>query len=132
MQFFKTTTKYDFMGKRKPLLMLSSALVTLSLIGVFVIGPKFGIDFMGGTEIQVNFVKPASAGEIRATLEGMGLSGAEVVSFGARDSEFLIRLEAISPVSPAQEAAAKDSNSTTANVSLLANMNFSLGIVRIL
>jgi preprotein translocase subunit SecF len=102
MQFFKKTTKFDFMGRRKFFLVLSVIAMAVSVAAVFGIGPRFGIDFMGGTEIQVAFKQGASPAQVRQTLEGLGFSGAEVVSFGAHESEYLIRLQTISPVGEEQ------------------------------
>ena len=107
MQIIKKTTSFDFMGKRRKFFIASMIVFLLSLVGMFAIGPKFGIDFMGGTEVQVDFQQSVGPGEIRRTLESLGFEGAEVVSFGAHESEYLIRLQAISPVTPEQEKAAE-------------------------
>jgi preprotein translocase subunit SecF len=107
MQFFKKTTTFDFMGKRKGFLLLSCVLVVAAIGGAFTIGPKFGIDFMGGTEIQVAFKHKASSAQVRETLAALGFPGSEVVTFGAHESEYLIRLQTISPVTDEQAQAAR-------------------------
>ena len=49
----RAQTKFDFLGKRKIALVLSTAINVLALVGVFVFGLNFGIDFEGGIAIQV-------------------------------------------------------------------------------
>jgi preprotein translocase subunit SecF len=107
MQFFKKVTSFDFMGRRKGFLVISLVLVVASLVAAFTVGPKFGIDFMGGTEIQVAFDKQVESAQVRETLTGIGFPNAEVVTFGAHQSEYLIRLQAISPVTDQQLDAAE-------------------------
>ena len=101
MQFFKKTTDINFMARSRFFLILSGVVMAVCILATVVIGPKFGIDFAGGTEIQVSFKGKASSAEIRKTLNELGFPGSEVVTFGAHESEFLIRLQAISPVSDA-------------------------------
>ncbi|MCP4606918.1 MAG: protein translocase subunit SecF [Proteobacteria bacterium] len=107
MQFFKKTTNFDFMGRRKNFLIASSVAVTICVLTSVIIGPKFGIDFMGGTEIQVAFKKNVSSAEIRQTLTELGFPGSEVVTFGTHESEYLIRLKAISPVTDSLAASSR-------------------------
>jgi preprotein translocase subunit SecF len=107
MQFFKDNINFDFMSKRKVFGVFSAVVVILSITLAFVIGPKFGIDFMGGTEIQVRFTGNVDAGAIRGTLKGLGFPIAEVVSIGSDNTEYLIRLQAVSPISAEQSAAAE-------------------------
>ena len=49
----RAQTNFDFLGKRKIALILSTAINVLSLVGVLVFGLNFGIDFEGGIAIQV-------------------------------------------------------------------------------
>lgn len=107
MQFFKNNINYDFMGKRKVFGAFSAVAVTVGIVLAFVIGPKFGIDFMGGTEIQVRFTGNVDAGAIRGTLKDLGFPTAEVVSIGGDNSEYLIRLQTVSSISDQEAAAAK-------------------------
>jgi len=107
MQFFKDNTNFDFMGKRGAFGLLSGIAVATSIILTFVIGPKFGIDFMGGTEIQVRFDNQVDPGAVRATLKDLGFPTAEVVSIGTDAKSYLIRLQSVSPISDAQSASAK-------------------------
>ena len=76
-------TKFDFIGKRKLALVLSTAINVVSLLGVIFVGLHFGIDFTGGIAIQVR----AKQGEIqldnlRATVGGLGIGEVALQEFG--------------------------------------------------
>ena len=107
MQIFKKTSEFDFMTRRKFFLVLSGIAVLLCLVAIFGLGPKFGIDFMGGTEIQVNFKEIVGSAQIRNTLAKLGFVGSDVQTFGAHESEYLIRLQAISAVTDEQATASE-------------------------
>ncbi|MBN2801622.1 MAG: protein translocase subunit SecF [Deltaproteobacteria bacterium] len=99
MQIFKKKTNIDFIGKRKFFGGLSLAAVIVSLILIIFEQPKFGIDFVGGTEIQIDFKDTeATVSKIRAELTKLGYDGADVVSFGEGSSEYLIHLKIVSAV----------------------------------
>src|SRR5215813_697971 len=87
----------DFM-KHKTQFVVLSTIVNLFGLGIFFYqyfsgGLAVGIDFKGGTEVQVKFAKPTGVGEVRAALDRAGLTGASVTTFGkATDNEIYIRL----------------------------------------
>ena len=95
------------MGARRSFLILSLVAVIASLAVAVLWGPKLGIDFAGGTEIQVAFKQEAGSADIRKTLDSMGFPASEVVTFGTGDSEYLIRLQAISAVTKETTDAAR-------------------------
>jgi preprotein translocase subunit SecF len=68
MEIFKTNTVFDFMGKRIPFLGLSALLVIGSFILLFTKGLHLGIDFSGGTLIQVQYTQAAPIKDIREIL----------------------------------------------------------------
>lgn len=81
----------DFMGKGKIGLVFSAILVLGSFIAFFVRGLEYGIDFTGGTVVEVAYAEPADLNEVRNVLQQGGYDGAQVQHFGtARD--VLIRL----------------------------------------
>ncbi|MCP4677864.1 MAG: protein translocase subunit SecF [Deltaproteobacteria bacterium] len=127
MQFFKKTTKYDFMGRRKTFIVASSVIVAVSILATLFIGPKFGIDFMGGTEIQVAFKNDVDSGQVRQTLNELGFPGSEVVTFGASSSEYLIRLQAISPVTKELEASSEKAVKASLQGAKMSRFSFSPG-----
>ncbi len=90
MEFFHGT-KIDFLSKRKLFFVVSTSVIVLGIIAVIIIGPKFGIDFIGGTEMAIRFSPVQSIEAVRSTVEKVGFPGSEIKSYGTSD-EFLIRL----------------------------------------
>ncbi|MFH2058603.1 MAG: protein translocase subunit SecF [Pseudomonadota bacterium] len=93
MEIIKSGINIDFIGKQKIGFVLSAILIIVS-IGSLIIhkGPNFGIDFVGGTLIQVKFSESVEVGKIRSAMTDMGFNDASVQNFGqAGDNEFLIR-----------------------------------------
>ena len=91
MEIFKTAKIYNFMGKKIPLLAVSTILVILSVVSLFTKGLNFGIDFAGGTVIQVKYEKEAPISEIRDILKNTKYSNAIITKFGS-DEEIVIRI----------------------------------------
>jgi len=127
MQIFKKTTKYDFMGVRRRFILMSIIAVTLSLAAIFIIGPKFGIDFMGGTEIQVKFQQSVNSAELRQELKKMGFKSVDVVTFGEGNFEYLLRLQAISPVNDALAKSSEESIKRVFGGNEISRFDFSPG-----
>ncbi len=83
--------KYDFLGKRKIALAMSGILMLISLISIVTQGLVFGIDFTGGTLVQVSYSKPADLDKIRNSLHNNNFPDAVVQNFG-NSHDVLIRL----------------------------------------
>lgn len=89
MKFFKTPN-IDFLGKRF-ISYLFSGIFVLGSILIFVIkGPRYGIDFTGGTLVQIRFERDISLGDVRAELARMGIAKAELQNYGS-SRDYLIR-----------------------------------------
>ncbi len=82
----------DFLGKRKLAMILSSVLIVVSIISLAVNGLKLGIDFTGGTLVEVGYQQAADLTKIRTQLNEAGFSDASVQHFGAA-KDVLIRLK---------------------------------------
>ncbi|MFQ5746993.1 MAG: protein translocase subunit SecF [Gemmatimonadota bacterium] len=83
---------YDFLGTRRRSYMVSAVLVVIGLFSIFVHhGFVVGVDFTGGTLVQVKFAKPTSVAEIRDAIAAAGLTGAQIQNFESED-EYLIRV----------------------------------------
>ncbi|HID00010.1 MAG TPA: protein translocase subunit SecF [Piscirickettsiaceae bacterium] len=82
----------DFMKQRKLALGLSLTLIVLSIVGMVVKGFNFGIDFTGGTIIEVSYPQPVALNEVRQTLAEGGFDQAIVQHFGSA-SDVLIRIQ---------------------------------------
>jgi preprotein translocase subunit SecF len=82
MRFFGKTN-IDFMGKRNLWYAVSAAVIVIGLISVVVKGLDFGIDFLGGTELIVQFDRTASISDVRSAMDKIGFGRAEIKSFGS-------------------------------------------------
>src|SRR4029077_8670688 len=86
-------TKFDFLGKRKIALAVSTAINVLSLVGALVFGLNFGIDFEGGIAVQVRAKQgTVHLDELRATLGARGVGEVSLQEFGDA-STALIRVQ---------------------------------------
>ncbi|RME18319.1 MAG: protein translocase subunit SecF [Bdellovibrio sp.] len=86
------TGKIDFLSVSKPFAILSVILTFASLVLIAVKGFHYGIDFAGGTVIQVQLSKNVSSNDIRQFMKEMGQPNATVQAIGD-NHEFLIRIE---------------------------------------
>lgn len=85
----------DFMGKFKLFGIISSVAVTVSLIVFFAVGLNYGVDFAGGTEIQVKVDGVETEG-VRGMVSQFG--SVDIQKFEGKDNEFLLRFLNISTV----------------------------------
>ena len=89
-------TSIDFMGWRRYSFALSGLLVLLGLFALFQIwrgAANLGIDFAGGTAVQLKFEKPVSIEKARETLLKSGLAEVELQEFTS-DNKLLVRVKA--------------------------------------
>ncbi|HEX6245523.1 MAG TPA: protein translocase subunit SecF, partial [Polyangiales bacterium] len=78
-------------------------LTLLGFLSIFYPQPNYGIDFKGGTELQLKFDKSIGAGDVRNTLSKSGYD-AEVVTVEGRPGEFLVRVGQASSLSDEQRS----------------------------
>ena len=95
MQFIKSDINYDFIGKRKIAFLLSALFILVSFGSLIAKkGPRYGIDFAGGTLIQVKFQTPVEVDTVKSGLTSIGMKGSSIQTFGdAGDNEYLIRTD---------------------------------------
>ncbi len=94
MEFIRPNINLDFIGKRKVSVLLSAAVILIGLLSlVFKGGPNYGIDFAGGTLVQIKFEQKTSAADIKAGLSGLELGSVVVQQFGDEPNEFLVRAQ---------------------------------------
>jgi preprotein translocase subunit SecF len=95
MEIIRPGINIDLVGKMRIACWASLAVIVISVLSlVFHGGPKLGIDFAGGTQIQVKFSQEATADGIRDSLRSMGLDNNVIQRFGYKDNnEFLIKTE---------------------------------------
>jgi preprotein translocase subunit SecF len=93
MEFIKPGVNINFVGKRSIAISCSLIMIFAAIVSLVIHkGPKYGIDFAGGTMVQVKFIKPVSVDAIKSGLADIGLQGSAVQRFGAHDAnEYLVR-----------------------------------------
>jgi len=97
MELIRPGTQIEFMKLKHIAFVISIALIVLSLISIFLLkGINYGIDFAGGTEVQVSFSDPVKTEDIRGALDPIGLSKARIQSIASSEGyEFLVRIPMI-------------------------------------
>ena len=86
-------TKFSFVSHYKLALAETAALVILTVVLLSTLGLNFGVDFRGGTMIEIRTTDgPADIGAIRAKVGALNLGGLQIQQFGA-PNEVLIRIE---------------------------------------
>lgn len=86
MDIIKTNTQIDFMARRKIALIISAILIVLSIFSLTTRGINFGLDFTGGTLIEVSYPEAPDLASVRDALTDAGYIGFTVQTFGtARD-----------------------------------------------
>jgi preprotein translocase subunit SecF len=91
MDIIKQNLAIDFMGKRRLAAIMSVLLILVAIGSLAIRGLNFGIDFTGGTLIEVGYPQPVDLSEIRPLLENSGYAGAQVQHFGT-SRDLLIRI----------------------------------------
>ena len=100
MQIFKKQTKFDFMGKRKLAVVFSLALIVISIGSFISQGLNFGLDFTGGTLVEVRYAEAADLDGLRQQLKQNGYENFVLQNFGTT-RDVLIRLAPKKDVSSA-------------------------------
>ncbi len=96
MEFFKYTKTFNFMGKSKIALLISIVLVLGSYVLLATKGLNYGVDFAGGTIVQVKYDTDAPIDAMRDKLKGNPIfEGASITEFGSPD-EVVIRMKTTS------------------------------------
>ena len=97
MQLLKLKGTVAFMSLRVPALILSALLIVGSLTSLAVNKLNWGLDFTGGTLIEVGFENAAELDKIRATMDAAGYGDAVIQNFGTSE-DVLIRMPVIEGV----------------------------------
>ena len=82
MEFFKHNTQINFMAQRKWAAVASTILFLLSITSLIINGLNWGLDFTGGTQIQLHFPQSVDVGKVRDDLQNSGFKDAVVISYG--------------------------------------------------
>ncbi|MFC1689099.1 protein translocase subunit SecF [Pseudomonadota bacterium] len=91
MRFLDKKTNFDFMGKRKIAFVVSAILIVLSITALVTRDLNFGLDFTGGTLIEVSYPAAPQISDVRSNLSDAGMNDAVVQTFGAA-TEIVVRI----------------------------------------
>ncbi|MFQ5444744.1 MAG: protein translocase subunit SecF, partial [Nitrospinales bacterium] len=93
MEIIKQGTQIDFMGKSRIAMMGSGILIVIAFVSILLHGGlRYGIDFAGGTLVQLQFKNPPSLEDIREGLSTIGLGDSTLQEFGSKN-DILIHVE---------------------------------------
>jgi preprotein translocase SecF subunit len=91
MQFL-VNANYDFMGKRKLALAISAIATVISIASLIAHGgPRYSVDFTGGSFVEVRFDRPVETGALRAAVNAIGLGATEIQKVGA-ENDYIFRM----------------------------------------
>ncbi len=127
MEFIKPGTYIDFMKYRTPVVVGLGLLAALSLVSLFYPGPNYGIDFAGGTEVQLQFSGDTTSGEIRTALEDAGYSRPDVISVEGEQNQYIIRVRDVSSLPEERVEEIQESVSLALGADVLREMKVSPG-----
>ena len=131
MHIIKQKTRFDFIGKRRPAVFISSVLNLSILVGLFIFGVNLGVDFAGGTVVELKFERPVTAQEVRVQAERSGLKDVSVQGIGATDEhDFLVRLGGMTQLTPENQTRAEAALRTLGPLKAL-NSDIDNGLIRI-
>lgn len=86
MEIIKSETRINFVGMMKPAVILSLAVIIIGIASlIWHGGPNFGIDFAGGTLIQIKFQKETPTDKIRTAFRAIGFEGSVIQDFGPNE-----------------------------------------------
>ncbi|MGA8259471.1 MAG: protein translocase subunit SecF [Arenicellales bacterium] len=91
MEFIKKATRIDFLGKRYICFAMSGTLIMIGIVSMIIQGLNFGIDFTGGTVVEVAYDQPVEIAKARDLLRKGNINDAQVQYYGS-SSELLVRL----------------------------------------
>lgn len=82
MELFNPNSTIDFMGARRWTALFSGLIFVASIAALMINGLKWGLDFTGGTHIEVTYQEPANLEQIRESLGSVGFKEAQVIRYG--------------------------------------------------
>ncbi|WP_342374693.1 protein translocase subunit SecF [Myxococcus stipitatus] len=108
MQILKNKTNFDFIGKRKPAVFISTLVNLAILVGIATVGFNYGVDFAGGTVVELKFNHSISAADVRERAQKGGLHDVSVQNIGSADENaFLLRMGGVTQLTEENAEKAK-------------------------
>ena len=132
MQIIKGKTNFDFIGKRKIALFISSIINIAILVGIAIFGFNLGVDFAGGTLVEVKFAGAnVTAEQVREGAVKGGLKEPQVQGIGAsEESNFILRMGGVTQLTEESEKAAEAAVRGLGEVTSLTK-NLDTGIINV-
>ncbi len=127
MEIIKPGVVINFMRYRAAVITASLVLAGLSLGSLFFPGPNYGIDFQGGTELQLRFSGDVQAAELRGLLQGFGYDRPDVVRVEGEGSQYILRVKEVSALPESKVKAIRASIESNFAQAGLSNMKVSPG-----
>lgn len=90
IQLIRPDTNFDFVGKFKYFLTFSIVSLIAVVVGMYTKGLNYGVDFTGGTVIQVKYKTPTQPDVVRKQVADAGEPDASVVAAGTEGTDYLI------------------------------------------
>ncbi len=108
MQIIKGKTNIDFISYRKVAILISSIINIAIIIGIAIFGFNYGVDFAGGTVVELKFKSAVTAEQVREGAVKGGLHEPSVQGIGSADeNSFILRMGGVTQLTPESEAAAE-------------------------
>ncbi len=125
-------TEFDFMGKRRVAVLASTILNVLVIVLLALFGLNLGVDFAGGTVVEVRFNHEVSPTDVRQRAERAGLGAVQVQRVGAEEENaYVLRMGGVTQLTPEKDAAVRGALEGLGQVSLYdADLNNGLVNVR--
>ncbi|HJU28766.1 MAG TPA: protein translocase subunit SecF [Candidatus Binataceae bacterium] len=96
LQLIPPDVNIDFVGKRYFFVALSTIINIAAVFLLIFVGLNYGVDFAGGSVVQLKFAKPTNGDQIRHALSSLGLGEITVQDFGSKDqNQYLVRFEKV-------------------------------------
>lgn len=132
MSILNRKKEYDFMGKRRFAVLASSIANVVVIVLVALFGLNLGVDFAGGTVVEVRFDHEVSPTEVRQRAERAGLGDVQVQQIGsASENSYVLRMGGVTQLTPEKEAGVRQALDGFGQVTLYdADLNNGLVNVR--
>ncbi|HTY56168.1 MAG TPA: protein translocase subunit SecF [Candidatus Binataceae bacterium] len=98
LQLIRPDINLDFVGKRHFFIGLSTIINIAAIFLLIFVGLNYGVDFVGGSVVQIRFERETNADQIRAALAPLNLGEITVQDFGKSGHEYLIRFEKVANI----------------------------------
>ena len=102
----------DFIGRQREAMILSSALIVISLLAILIRGMNFGVDFTGGYTIEVGYEQAPNLETIRGAMAAAEMPDSQVQTFG-KSTDVLIRM------APREDLSSADVSTEVLRLSLI-------------